>query len=64
MKAANSPQKTAARNEPVAARPAVDQAKRVSLAERDSLRALELLENPPAPSARLMAAALALPAQT
>ena len=37
------------------------EAERVVLSERDSLRVLELLENPPAPNARLMAAARALP---
>jgi uncharacterized protein (DUF1778 family) len=31
---------------------------------RDSLRVLELLENPPAPNARLRAAAAALPSST
>ena len=31
-----------------------------SLSERDSLRVLELLENPPAPNARLLAAAEAI----
>ena len=42
----------------------IDQAERVVLSERDSLRILELLEQPPAPNARLMVAAHALPAQT
>lgn len=64
MKAANSPQKVSARNKQVVARPVVDQAQSVKLSERDSLRVLDLLENPPAPNARTMAAALALPAQT
>jgi uncharacterized protein (DUF1778 family) len=31
------------------------------LSERDSLRVLDLLENPPAPNAKLLAAARALP---
>ena len=62
MNAARSAQKISARKMQVIVRPAVDQAKVVSLSERDSLRALDLLENPPAPNARLMAAALALPA--
>lgn len=35
----------------------IEQAERVALSERDSLRVLELLENPPPPNARLMAAA-------
>ena len=64
MKAARSPQKISARNELVVARPIVDQAQGVNLSERDSLRVLGLLENPPAPNARSIAAALALPAQT
>ena len=33
----------------------------VQLSERDSLKVLDLLENPPAPSAKLRAAARALP---
>jgi uncharacterized protein (DUF1778 family) len=44
-----------------AAREAIDEAERVRLSERDSLRALELLENPPAPNERLRAAARTLP---
>ena len=44
-----------------AARNLIDQAERVTLSERDSLRVLELLENPPAPNAKLMKAAYALP---
>jgi uncharacterized protein (DUF1778 family) len=64
MKAASCLQKISARNEPVVARPAVDEAHVVNLSERDSLRALDLLANPPAPNARAIAAALALPAQT
>ena len=43
-----------------AARTVIDQAERTQLTERDSLRVLELLENPPAPNARLLAAAHAL----
>ena len=42
----------------------IDQAERVVLSERDSLRILELLEHPPSPNARLLAAARALPEQT
>lgn len=44
-----------------AAREVIEQAERVQLSERDSLRALELLENPPPPNERLRAAARALP---
>lgn len=39
----------------------IEQAERVVLSERDSLRVLELLEHPPVPNARLLAAARALP---
>jgi uncharacterized protein (DUF1778 family) len=42
----------------------IEQAERVVLSERDSLRVLELLEHPPIPNARLVAAARALPGQT
>lgn len=44
-----------------AARKVIDHADRVTLSERDSLRVLELLENPPAPNDRLMKAAQGLP---
>ena len=37
--------------------------KRLVLSERDSLRILELLEHPPQPNAKLLAAAKALPLQ-
>lgn len=40
-----------------AARGVVEQAERIALTERDTARVLELLENPPEPSAVLMAAA-------
>jgi len=46
-----------------AAREVVEQAERMQLSERDSRHVLDLLENPPAPNARLMAAAFALPAR-
>jgi uncharacterized protein (DUF1778 family) len=36
----------------------------LKVSERDSLRVLDLLENPPAPNARLRAAAAALPSRT
>jgi uncharacterized protein (DUF1778 family) len=44
-----------------AAKAVIKEADHVQLSGRDSLRALELLENPPAPNARLRAAARALP---
>ena len=44
-----------------AAKAVINEADRVQLSERDSLRVLDLLENPPAPNARLLAAAQALP---
>jgi uncharacterized protein (DUF1778 family) len=34
---------------------------RLQLSERDSLRILDLLENPPAPNGKLLAAARSLP---
>lgn len=43
------------------AKAVIAQAERVELSERDSLRVLNLLENPPAPNAELMIAAHALP---
>ena len=44
-----------------AAKDVIEEADRVKLSERDSLRVLDLIENPPAPNARLLAAAQALP---
>jgi uncharacterized protein (DUF1778 family) len=44
-----------------AAKEAIAEAEQVQLSERDSLRVLDLLENPPKPNARLLAAAQALP---
>ncbi len=44
-----------------AAREVIQEAERVKLSARDSMRVQELLENPPAPNARLPAAAKALP---
>jgi uncharacterized protein (DUF1778 family) len=44
-----------------AARAVIHDADRVQLSARDSLRVLDLLENPPAPNERLRAAAKALP---
>ncbi len=51
------------RNALRAAKAVIAQAEQVVLSERDSLRVLDALENPPAPSAKLLAAARALPAQ-
>ncbi len=44
-----------------AARKVIEQAERVTLSERDSLRVPAALENPPAPNARLVGAAMRLP---
>lgn len=44
-----------------AARKIIEQAERLELSERDSLRVLEALENPPAPNAKLLEAARRLP---
>jgi uncharacterized protein (DUF1778 family) len=44
-----------------AARKIIEQAERVTLSERDSLRVLRVLENPPAPNARLLRAARRMP---
>jgi uncharacterized protein (DUF1778 family) len=44
-----------------AATAVIEEAEHVQLSGRDSLRVLDLLENPPAPNARLLAAAKALP---
>ncbi len=49
------------RNALEAAKAVIAQAERVLLSERDSLRALNALENPPHPNAKLLAAAQALP---
>jgi uncharacterized protein (DUF1778 family) len=40
-----------------AAHDAIERAERISLSKRDSLRVLDLLENPPAPTPALLAAA-------
>jgi uncharacterized protein (DUF1778 family) len=45
----------------LAAKAAVKEAEHVQLSRRDSLRVLALLENPPAPNSKLLAAARALP---
>ena len=44
-----------------AAKAVIEEADHLQLSERDSMRVLDLLENPPAPNARLRAAAEALP---
>jgi uncharacterized protein (DUF1778 family) len=45
----------------LAAKAVLKQADHVRLSGRDTLRVLELLENPPAPNAKMVAAARALP---
>lgn len=49
------------RNAVQAAKAVIAQAERIALSERDSLRILNALENPPAPNAKLLAAARLLP---
>ncbi len=44
-----------------AAQDVIEQAEQMKLSERDSLRLLDLLENPPAPNRKLTAAARLLP---
>jgi uncharacterized protein (DUF1778 family) len=44
-----------------AARTIIEQAERLKLSERDSLRVLDALEHPPFPNARLRSAAAGLP---
>ena len=43
------------------AKAVIEEAERIQLSERDSLMVLNLLENPPAPNAKLCAAIAALP---
>ena len=43
------------------AKAVIEQAEHIRLSARDSLRVLDLLENPPRPNAKLRAAARALP---
>ncbi|MBU1171518.1 MAG: DUF1778 domain-containing protein [Proteobacteria bacterium] len=45
----------------IAAKAVIEAADHVELSERDSLRVLDLLENPPAPNPKLIAAAQSLP---
>jgi uncharacterized protein (DUF1778 family) len=47
-----------------AAKAVIEEADQLQLSARDSLRVLELLENPHAPNSRLLAAAQALPRQS
>ncbi|OWO81372.1 DUF1778 domain-containing protein [Photorhabdus luminescens] len=49
------------RNVVSAARKIIDENERLELTEKDSLYILDLLDNPPAPNNKLMAAAFALP---
>jgi uncharacterized protein (DUF1778 family) len=48
------------RNSLPAAREVIERSERLVLSERDSVRVLELLENPPPPSPRLLRAARSL----
>jgi uncharacterized protein (DUF1778 family) len=48
----------------LAAKAVIEAADHVQLSDRDSLRVLDLLENPPEPNAKLLAAAQALPKQS
>lgn len=43
------------------AKAVIEEAQHIRLSEKDSLRVLEVLENPPRPNAKLRAAARALP---
>ncbi|PTN09707.1 DUF1778 domain-containing protein [Nitrosomonas aestuarii] len=45
------------------ARKIINENERLELTERDSLHVLDLLDNPPAPNEKLMAAAFSLPKQ-
>jgi len=49
------------RNAVANAREVIEQSERLDLSERDSLQILDLLENPPEPNEKLMAAAFAMP---
>lgn len=51
------------RNALQAAKVVIAEAESIALSERDSLRILEALEHPPAPTAKLLTAAHALPLQ-
>jgi uncharacterized protein (DUF1778 family) len=43
------------------ARKIISESEQIALSERDSLHLMDLLDNPPAPNSKLMAAAFALP---
>jgi uncharacterized protein (DUF1778 family) len=47
-----------------AAKAVIEEADHLHLSERDSLRVLDLIENPPAPNAKLLVAAKTLPKPT
>lgn len=49
------------RNVVAVAQKVVDQSEQIQITERDSLHVLNLLEEPPTPNEKLMAAAFALP---
>jgi uncharacterized protein (DUF1778 family) len=49
------------RNAVANAREVIEQSERLDLSERDSLQVLNLLEDPPEPNEKLMAAAFAMP---
>lgn len=49
------------RNTVSAARKVIEENERIALSARDSLQVLDLLESPPAPNGKLLAAAFALP---
>jgi len=52
------------RNVVSAAREVIDQNERLELTGRDSLHVLDLLDEPPAPNEKLLAAAFALPTRS
>ncbi|WP_338885777.1 DUF1778 domain-containing protein [Xenorhabdus sp. TH1] len=52
------------RNVMSVARKIIDENERLALTERDSLHVLDLLDNPPVPNNKLMAAAFAMPKQS
>ncbi|GLO64047.1 hypothetical protein MACH09_45550 [Vibrio sp. MACH09] len=52
------------RNVISAAQKIIDENERLELTEKDSLHVLDLLDNPPTPNYKLMAAAFAMPKQS
>lgn len=52
------------RNVMSVARKIIDENEQLALTERDSLHVLDLLDNPPVPNNKLMAAAFAMPKQS